>query len=641
MLNTDNIIQLVFDKIFRQITGGYLQLKTIPFAMICSQTFENDHIYKLINKLTFRPITQIESYLKCESFKYTYLFSKLKNKIDVNILLGRLDQIEYLVLNSYQISPSSLNLAVINGNLSIVKYLIHKDIILDTKSKTELLTLAVEFSFELVYMYLRELEFDPNIKTYNKAVSGSSIKIVQDVDMIIGLSKRTVDLAFEFGTDSIIEFITKEALDSNIQIQPKLISYPILNADINLVERLSKLILKEWDPTLMYSAVLSGSIPMIKWIESQIPNVHSNLILDTSQIRQGQSSLFLSSMTYEKNHKQYFSHMINYAVQSKSIDVVKYIHNLGYEITLSNIINGIQTGELHILEYLLQNFNNKLPVFLINYFHIDSYLVNKIPIVKLLIAYGFDLHQKNNSLGDYQLDTAHLNLILGKTSVKADLVYDTDYLMNYQAFFIPPVGFKLNRKLITKVRICVELDLESDLDQILNQTHHIIDQQFIMDGCYLFGKISHIKKVYSAYQIIPSMHIIMEMMCWGQIGKLAWLLQLGTCNYVESIYRLSLVLDDPLINGCVSKFNFGFEPDFKSIVTSGKSDLIVKYYNENNPVLDLDLVKQICLLDDINLAWIVKPHLDKLSDWLIECDLRDIYRQLHRDAEYVGGAELT
>ena len=131
----------------------------------------------------------------------------------------------------------------------------------------------------------------------------------------------------------------------------------------------------EWEPELLHSAILSGSMPMIQYVESQIPNVHMNFVLDMSRIKRGQSSLLLDSMTYEKNQKKYFSHTINYAVQSKSISVLKYIHGLGYRITLSNIISGIQSGVLDILEYLLQNYDKKLPLYLIHYFNIDSYLI--------------------------------------------------------------------------------------------------------------------------------------------------------------------------------------------------------------------------------------------------------------------------
>jgi len=637
MIQQDNIIQLVFDKIFGQITSNFSQLQSVPFSIIKSQTFENKYIHQLINKLTYRSINQIEFYLQNKSFQRIYLISKLRNKIDAEILLGNLDQTINLIQKSYCISNSSLKLAVINGNLDILKYLI-VGTQLDNKVGTTLLTLSAEFDSESIYFYLRELGFDPNIQTYNKAVSGSKLSIVQDVNTIIGLSKHTIELAFKFGTAPIIEFVVEEAINSEIKIDPNLISYPILNADIDLVKKLSGIILTEFESNLLHSAILSGSVDMIKYIESQIPNVHNNLILDMSRIKKGQASLLLDSTTYEKNQKKYFSHTINYAVQSKSLPILKYIHGLGYGITLSNIITGIQSGVLDILEYLLQNYDKKLPMYLIHYFNIDSYLIDKISMAKLLISYGFDISlTSNQNLSNYKLETAHLKLILGTTYVKPDLIYDTDYLMNYQAFFIPPTGYKLNRKLITRVRICVELNLESDFDWILNQTHHEIDKQFIMDATYLFGKINFIKKVYQKYLILPSRSIIREMLCYGQIGKLVWLMQLNILpeKLIKELYQLILVLADPLINSFGEKFNLKSESesDLNFIIASRKSDLIATHIKKNQLILNLDSIKQICLLDDINLISeinlvdnnLVRDHWADISKWLIDNDLREIW----------------
>lgn len=642
MISYDNIIQLTFDKIFRQCTSNFQQLKLIPFSNIRSQTFENEFIYQLIHKLTHRPIDKIRSYLQDKLIQQAYLISKLKNKIDVEILFGDLDQILILIDKSYSISSDSLKLAVINGHLHIVKYLMSNSKI-DHKFGTELLTLSAEFGHELLYMFLRELEFDPNIQTYNKSVCGTNIDIVQDVNTIIGLSKKTVELAFESGDTYIVEFIVKEAIESKIKISAKLISYVILNANIDLIKKISELIPIEWDPSLLHSAILSGSMEMITYVEEQIPNIHHNLTLDMSRIRKGQSDLLLESMIYNKNQTKYFSHTINYAVQSKSLLVLKYIHGIGYGITLSNIVNCIQTSTPEILTYLLQYYNKKIPLYIIHYFNIDAYCIDKTEFAKILIAYGFDISSKPNyTVSDYKLETTHLKLIAETKYVKPDLTYDTDYLLCYQSFFVPPTGFKLNRKLITAIRICAELKLETDFKKIINYTHHNIDKQFIMDTTYIFGEISYVKYVYELYRIIPSQSVIIETLCYGQIGKLSWLMQLAVLPdgvglpviMKEQIYLLSLSLDDVLINSFMCKLGLTSNPNSKlqAIINSGKSDTIISYINNNNQcVLDLDTIKQLCLLDDVELIDkinLVMDDKEELLRWLKENNLICIYESI-------------
>lgn len=631
MISYNNIIHLTFDKIFGHSTSNFRQLKLIPFSTIISHTFDNVHIYQLIHKLTHINIDKIATYLQDKSIQHTYLMSKLKNKIDVCILFGDLEKILILIEKSYSISSDSLKLAVINGHLDIVTHLMSNSKI-DHKFGTELLTLSAEFGHELIYMYLKELDFDPNIQTYNKSVCGINVNIVTNVNTCIGLSKKTVELAFEFGSPDIVEFIVKEALESKIKISAKLISYVVLNSHIDLLGKLENLIPIEWDPTLLHSAILSGSMEMISYIESRIPNIHHNLTLDMSRIRKGQSDLLLPSMIYNKNQTKYFSHTINYAAQSKLLEIVKYIHNLGYGITLSNIINCIQSGTPDILEYLLQNYNKKIPSYIIHYFNIDSYIINKMQFAKILIAYGLDISSKlNNTITDYKLETAHLNLIQTTKYIKPDLIYDTDFLLHYCEFFFPPTGFKLNKKLITSVRICVELESVEDFEKIINITYNNIDKQFIMDITYIFGKISYVKRIYELYQIIPSQSVIIETLCYGQIGKLSWLMQLDILptSMKEKIYLLSLSLDDPLISNFMCKLGLRSDVNLElhAVINSGKSDVIIKYITDNKCIINLDTYKQLCLLDDVELIGkidFVIENKEELLQWLKENNLIDI-----------------
>ena len=157
-------------------------------------------------------------------------------------------------------------------------------------------------------------------------------------------------------------------------------TYAILNANIPLIKKLEDRKLMKWPYEFYYSALLSGKMSMVKLVEEKIPDIHQNHILDTSRSHKGKgySSILLDETIYSIGGAKYFSHTMNYAIQSKNLDIVKYVHFLGYGVSRSNIVTAISTGMTNILSYVLDIYQNDSNLsYLLHYFGLTSFLNNK------------------------------------------------------------------------------------------------------------------------------------------------------------------------------------------------------------------------------------------------------------------------
>lgn len=625
----DNIIEWIFEKAFDQLTLECNEIAMSPFSKIQLKTFDNPFLYLLINKLSNRSTEQVKIYLTNRQFQERFLFNKLKKKLDVQILLDNLDQIKYLLNYGYKINNKCLHLIVINNRLDILKYLIETNKI---KLYNELLMYCVEFGYEEMYFFLKEKRLTPNISIFNKAVLGDSINIIQDINRYIGLSEKILTSAFQRNNTNIILYLISQTSQEKIRINQNLMTYPIMNNNMKLLLELDNMGLVNWHSEFYYSAILSGSITMVKYIESKIPNIHDNHILDTSRSKKkGQMSLLIGDMIYEINKKNYFSHTINYAIQSNSLEMVNYLYSLGYGITPSNFITAIKQSNTEILEYLCQNYHNALPFYLIHYFGINSYVPDKIIKAKILFKYGLlDIELINKlNISDYQKEAVHIQMISETIQVSEDGIFDIDYLMKYQLFFVPVKGYKLNYLLLTKTRICLELNLEPELERIISSNLNFVDKQIIVDALYLFGNIDQIKKLHSliSISICPSQQIIMEMICYCQIGKLCYLINnnLLKKNIFQNIYPIITMLSDTNLNAFSKKIGINII-DPKFIVLSGKKELITKWLedNPNYQSLDKKFYKNLLQLENVTIIGKIKIPVNFLEELIIWCEESDL-----------------
>lgn len=647
----DGIIQLIFEKEFDQLTLESNQLLMTPFDRIKAKTFDNVALHLLINKLTNRPLEKITEYLTNKFFLEKFLFGKIKKKLHVAIILDDIGRVKYLINYGYQIDYQCLQLAVLNNSLEILKYMVKhinvsksNGIGPNIRLTNELLIYCSEFGHEEMYFYLRSKDLVPNISIFNKAVLGNSLNIIKDINNDIAISNKILTSVFQTNNTDIILFLVSEAMNDNVNINKNLFTYPILNNNFVLLDKLDELHLINWHVELYYSAILSGSMEMVKHLETKIPLVHENRILDTSKCKKGQITLLLEDMIYEISGKKYFSHTMNYAVQSGSLEMVKYIHQKKYGITTSNFITAIKQSSCEILKYLCQNYSKQLPFYLIHYFGTNCPVIEKIAKAKILLDSGLiNTYPPKLSIEDFRKETAHIELISQSVQIPEDIgIIDIDYLMKYQIFFVPVKGYKLNYRLITRTRLFLELDRDTELQNIFSADHNNIDQQFIIDTLFLFGSIEQIKKFHPlSGMICPSQQIIMEILCYCQLNKLCYLLfnKLFTTRTITTIYPVAMILSDKYLNLFFEKIKKYYpeldnlQPDIKFILLSGNKNIINQYFIKygNQQDLSKDILKSVLILDDIELLKkIIIPIklLPELIIWSEESDLLEIGKYL-------------
>lgn len=609
-----NIIPWIFDKMFDQLTCGTQSLFTVPFKLIREKTFDNTIIYDAIHKLTKKTIMVIKEYLTSETFMRRYLFTKIRKKLLVEILLGA--DISKLLVLGYKIDYECVKLAVLNNRFDIVK---GTEIALDD----ELLCMCAEFGYEEMYGYLRDRGLQPNVSVYKMAVRGNSDLIVRDISEVIALSGKIIEAGFESG--NVINFLMDQAQIDNVIINNNLVSYLILRGDF---ERLAKFDVK-WHVELYYSAILSGSLDMMMLVESKI-DVHYNRILDCGRRKKGHRSLLLDDMVYDYGGKKYFSHVIEYAVQSNSLPVLKYLCKKNYIITASNFITAIKQGSIEILKYLCKYYEKRLPFYYLHYFSTWSYIPDKFAKAKILLdANMLSLSTEIMTATDYQKETVHIEMIRSQDELPKNSELDLDYLMSYKTYFNEIPGYKMKNRLLVIVRICLELGL----DECLREIFLCEVDQHVVDTLFLFGSVEQIKNYYGVMREIcaPSKIIVMEIVCYNQIGKLCYLANNGMLgnDVLQYVFPLSVALNDPLLTMFMNKI-CDIEAKIEWLIVSGDQKIIGDWLDKNE-VTDIELLKKIIMLDNINIIskTRVPPELkSELVEWCIESDLLEMSKYL-------------
>ncbi|AFX92354.1 putative ankyrin repeat protein [Megavirus courdo11] len=471
----------------------------------------------------------------------------------------------------------------------------------------------------------------PGIYTFNKAVLGNSLSIVQDISQRIGISKKTLETAFETNNTEIILFLINQAEQEDVVISKNFAAYAIVNANFQLLNILIEKNLINWNIELYYSALLSGNLDMIKFVDNHIEINHMERVLDSSKTKRGVSSLLVTDMIYTVNGKKYFSHIMNYSIQSKNLEVVKLSHQQGYGITVSNFITAIQQSTPEILEYLCQIYNSSLPFYLIHYLGLNSKISNKIIKANILIKSKlFKLDTSNLNTIDYQKEAVHIEMITTNTQLSLETLTDPDYIFNYPIFFVTKKGYKLNRKLITIAYLYLKLDQNNDLIKLYSDNYNEVDKQYLVDCLYLFGNMIQIKNLHNMIPLTPSQQILMEITCQQQISKLYYLY---ANNYlstflIKNLYNIVFSLNNSHLNTLFKKFG-NFEPEFKYIVMSGNVSQIIEWldkYHEilidtNDKIINKNIIKNMLLLDNdmiLNYLSTKSKYKNLLIHWKLE-----------------------
>lgn len=635
----DNIIEGIFEKMFDQLTSNSKQILIIPIKTIYSETFGNNVVHQKIHKLSNRTMDQIYNYVTNRKFIQKFLFLKLKSKINVTILCSKLfdenseQEIINLYSDGYRPDTYTNQILVINDELEIFKLIRSKS---NVKIGVELLMYAAQYGYENFYFYLRtNCNIKPNISVFGAAVSYPLLSIVRDINSRIGLSSDVLELAFKFNHTPIIDYLLTEAIKNKIKINPEFVSYPIMNNNQIILEKMEQLNLIEWKEQLYYSAVLSGSLSMIKYLELKLPNIHVGNKMDTSKIKKGRQTLLSRDMTYISGGKYYFSHVVEYAVQSKSCDVLKYVIELGYGITLSNILTAIRQSTPDILRILCQNYRGTTKYYLAHYVGLESYISDKFEKTKILVENGlinFDLTLKR-SQDDYRTENIHLDILRNNSEIIVDNALDLDYLMLYHKHFnrngSEHPQYKINWLVLNTIRIAIEFAPDHLENIIKVVTNNMI--QYVNDIIYLFANSAIIDKYLT---LLPDKSILMEIICYGNVTKLQILKDKNLFDLISTnllIPLMAMLADNNILKIIDKLFDLKFLPA-KFIFMSKNVKLIKQWFHEN-PDKKIPVSDAKYLINTNNLQLIRQflnriEHPDHLIEYANSLDMLDIAKYI-------------
>lgn len=538
----DNIIECLFERIFIQYVSDRILYKE-PWLKIRKMTIENQHIHDIISKLCVKSVEMIKIYLEEDFFQKRLLKENLKNDNYVAILLKTNPKFD---------DETSKELAIINGY--DLKLIFNKK---DVKPSNKMMELVIKFNLEYYFYLVEFYNLVPNILLYNSAIEIGNLEIVKYIGETIGLNKKLIQVAMKSGHVPIITYIIDEISIRKFPFDAELISYPIMYNDLETLYLLEEKLSIKYDQKLVYSAILSGSLKMFNYVCDKLDSdLHNKKVLDLGE-NSGQKSLILNEIIYHSNNKKYFSHCMNYAIQSNSLEMVKHIWNLGYGISASNFITAIMQADPEILEFISSKRITPLPQYLLHYFSFNVYVDKKITKAKILLENNLiSLNFKDNfKLDDYKKANTHGRILETTCHYITENIDDIDFYTNIKNIFNPGPGYKLDILLSTKFRLGLDLSLDTCILDIIESTIKPHDKQLLIDILFIFGTITQIKKYHPMIDIklSPSKKIIKELMCRLSLAKIAYLIHYKLIIKDSEILALNNLLDDVNLKSFISK----------------------------------------------------------------------------------------
>lgn len=612
MESPDNIIHWTFEKMFIQLTNRTKNLLTMPFDSICKKTFHCDRLHQTIAKLTSRPITAVRTYLANHTVIKRFLGNSLQRPIWMEIILGCHEKVFWHIHRGIGIDDECYKLAIFNGHLDILKLL---ESYSNQNPGAQLLYWAVEVNQVNIYFHLRSKGIRPNLSVYNHAVLHSdSMEIIQDIAKFIAPNSETVANAFQSSSMDVTKYILQEYQANTkrplTNLVNRLIVYPIMKCHTHLIEYLESMslfITINWHADLYYSAILSGSIEMMEYTSRKLDvDVTNPIYLDGKQGLVKNGSQIFSTMTYAQNNRTYFSHTINYAIQSKSLAVVEYIHELGYQITASNFITALQQAPVEILEYLCENFDGKLPRAYLIYFSPLSFISNKFEKARIIFESGLLEIGTKFSIDDYQMVSIYKLMITDSSFLAPGGEYDEDYMMMSMTKFDEADLVKL-----TTVRLALALQMTKLLKELFMEPAEVTT-----DCLFLYGSITQLK-MYRRPGMVPSRMVMMELVCRNQLSKLCYCLQ--SCELTSQLdgilQTVSLSLQDAYLLSLANRMDNQVSDLLQSLRFSVKSahlDVITSLLLEmDEVVVDEEIWWEIAEMG------VISEYVDIIPVWLI------------------------
>ena len=515
-MDNNNIIESIFSNIFSKIFNRQ-DFYEKSFASITSMTFDRQEISDLIAEYANYPERYVSSYVTDKCFIRKFLFQMLNRKVNVDILVGELSDVKRKCEQNYIADHTCLILAALNDRLDVLEYLIDTIKLQPTK---ELLYSSCHNA--TTYQYLRKkTDMLPNLSVLYRAVRYGNDEVCGDILEYISPNILSINEAVESNQTHISELLIDKVITSknSKNIRKEIILYPIVNGNMSLVKKMVEKSIIKWSSELLFSAILSGSMDMIKYIESRYSHIHASLALDKTTNVTKNSNNILKDTTYAIDGVQKYAHTMNYAVQSNDTAIIKYVHGLGYGISASNFITALKQSSCHVLENLSKFYRSKLPYYVVYYFSIWSVINDKIDKAKILLEYGlldftYDIGEKN--MARISDGNFHIDLLKQKQVVSNEIV-DSDYFLDHNRLFSSVDNSCIYPMTIT--RLILELNLPLDL----LKKSPIIHTENMSDIIYLYGTVGQIKYCIRSLVIRspPSEIMLSHLTLTNQMGKIA------------------------------------------------------------------------------------------------------------------------
>lgn len=386
---------------------------------------------------------------------------------NANLILGR----------NFILDKDSLIYAIVNDI----------DIAINKNQVTpQIIGLVLECGNERLFHKLQQYNKSKlTIYHYQKAVLGGNINLVKLIGKNLMFNEGQLEIALQTNNTEIIKWMLEELKIFNLTFPPHLTKYLILN-NSSLLNELKI----QWIPKLFHSALLSGSWDMIRLIESHFPDLHNkDLDCSLSKGANGNVSLLTDESTYVSEGKIYFSHTMNYAVQSENLEIMKYIHGLGYGITISNLLTCINQGNYEQFIYLMQFV--QLKSYYLLYFSCVTINSNKRKFVKALNTEMFDECVNRKAL------KLHWEIVKNQIKLKEEGTTDPDFFFYNQLVDLNMDAMEVHNIERRRWRIFLGLDISSGISNIdyLFGSGTDIPDEWVQRVILLLGNLPKVRKL--------------------------------------------------------------------------------------------------------------------------------------------------
>jgi hypothetical protein len=621
-LNISSHIYLVFKKICkkRNIKENLLEMNLDKLGY---DYWHNKKIQQIVSDLTHEPIDKVITSLTDINFIKFFLSEFLINKLNCHILFNDTNKIKkYIDYYGYYYDDDSIIIAIINNYESV--FLDSIESYNSNTDMTKFLNCCIKTGNDKFYFILKEKKNKITYLTLDYAFSYSSIQIIRDLSDNIAISKKSITNAFVSNNNDIINYVLELQDAEEIDIDKNLFNYPILNANVLLIDHLKNNYPKyvHFDVNIMYSAILSASIFIVQLVASNLPQITTHKCwLDVAH-NNSVTNFLLDDMTYMIDNVRYYSHTINYCVQSDNLEIFDFFYNLGYQITLSNFITCIKQGSTIMLQKLCQcythNKNICLPIYFILYFGYNSYLSDKKEKLKILIRYGLiDLDsyinflKKKTSVNFLKSIRCHIDIIEHAKEFTIENVYDdVDFCLSYHTLIYATDKYAIKDYLYSIIfKLAILLPNKAIIKQMLN----------IAESNKYIVYIAAIHNIYC--DIFPKIEILLELQAYGRDIQYQQLLSPHHPRIISAINNIDEVMPI-LYSVCVSldlkKKVHNRDLNFRqSIINSRKVDRIASNIT-NYDCLSKSEIKKILRLENKHLIKrliINDADVDELKEW--------------------------